>query len=45
MFNKNRIVIIGGSGFLASHLIDVFKKNKYKILVLDKNLKTKKKKV
>ena len=44
MYNKSRIVIIGGSGFLASHLIDIFQKNKYKILVLDKNLKTKKKK-
>ena len=26
MYNKSRIVIIGGSGFLASHLIDIFQK-------------------
>tara|TARA_B100000780_G_scaffold278023_1_gene250244 strand:- start:1385 stop:2275 length:891 start_codon:yes stop_codon:yes gene_type:complete len=33
---KNKIIILGGSGFLASHLTDLFKKNKVKSLILDK---------
>jgi len=33
---KNKIIILGGSGFLASHLTDLFEKNKVKSLILDK---------
>ena len=33
---KNKIIILGGSGFLASHLTDLFEKNKVKSLVLDR---------
>ena len=33
---KNKIIILGGSGFLASHLTDLFEKNKVKLIILDK---------
>ena len=33
---KKQVIILGGSGFLASHLIDLFEKNKRKTVIFDK---------
>ena len=38
---KNKMIILGGSGFLASHLVDLFERNKIKSLILDKIKKKK----
>ena len=38
---KNKMIILGGSGFLATHLVDLFEKNKIKSLILDKIKKKK----
>ena len=33
---KEKILIIGGSGFIGSHVADVFKKAKKDVTILDK---------
>ena len=34
--NNKKIVIIGGSGFLGSHVADYFSNQNYKVLIADK---------
>ena len=34
--SKKKIVIIGGSGFLGSHVADYFSNQKYKVIIADK---------
>ena len=33
---KKRVILIGGNGFLASHLAKYFVKKKYEIIIFDK---------
>ena len=42
---KNKMIILGGSGFLASHLVDLFEKRKIKTLIFDKIKKRKSNKI
>ena len=39
---NNKIIILGGSGFLASHLVNLFQKKKKEVIVFDKVKKKKK---
>ena len=34
--NKKKIVIIGGSGFLGSHVADYLSDQKYQVIIADK---------
>tara|TARA_B110000971_G_C20019470_1_gene505565 strand:+ start:1498 stop:2490 length:993 start_codon:yes stop_codon:yes gene_type:complete len=38
MFNKKKVIITGGAGFIGSHLVDLLLKKNYKVIVID-NLK------
>ena len=34
---KQKVLIIGGSGFLGSHVADILSEKKYEVTIIDKN--------
>ena len=35
--SKYKVLIIGGSGFLGSHVADVFSEKKHQVIIIDKS--------